>query len=410
VYLALRGFGAKLRDESDVSPRDLTRIDVCWSVAFALALVDTIRAMYFQQLLMILALRSGERGRVARALSIEVSFLGMGGARTWKRTSRMAEMAMKAAEAVGNTHAVAWVKATTGTAMYLAGRFAEGLALTRESEAIFRNEIFGAAWEIFTVRLFTLQALAHLGRLRELAEEQPATLREATERGDLHAEVNTRVGHANLVWLVAGHPDMARRQCVEAVRQWSAQGFHLEHYYALVALTNVDLYEGHGRAALDRVRAEWPALERSLITRVEFVRLHAWMARARATVAAAAAANKGGSEQRALLHEASRDARRIERCGAPWALPHAALIRAGVTALRGDDAAVRELLQRAVRDFAAGGMALMENVARGALGARMGGDEGRALVATAETWMRDQTVQSPERMSAVFAPGLHAKP
>jgi hypothetical protein len=35
----------------------------------------------------------------------------------------------------------------------------------------------------------------------------------------------------------------------------------------------------------------------------------------------------------------------------------------------------------------------------------IGGDEGRALTAAADTWMASQNVKAPERMVEVFAPG-----
>src|SRR5438045_6298984 len=103
----------------------------------------------------------------------------------------------------------------------------------------------------------------HLGRLRELASRQPAALRLAIERGDLYAATNLRIGYPNLAFLVSDDPSRARREATDAMRQWSKGGFHLEHYYELLALTNADLYEGDAKWAHERVVERWPALRRS---------------------------------------------------------------------------------------------------------------------------------------------------
>ena len=42
--LRIRGYRFRERDESEISPADLTRIDVCWSAGAGLSVVDTIRA------------------------------------------------------------------------------------------------------------------------------------------------------------------------------------------------------------------------------------------------------------------------------------------------------------------------------------------------------------------------------
>jgi hypothetical protein len=407
LYFALRGLGFRRRDESEISARDLTRIDVCWTVAFSLSMVDTIRANFFQHLHFMLALRIGEGMRVARAKSTEIAFVALRGTRTFARATRLYEETQREANASGNPHAIAWAKATMGIASYLAGRFSEALPRLRESEALFRSEVLGSTWEMFMTRHFALQSLANLGRIKELCAEQPATLRECIDRGDLHGAVNLRIGYPNLVWLVSGHADMARRQCADAIREWAAEGFHLEHYYALMAMTNIDLYEGRGRAALDRALADWPALERSLVTRVQFVRIQTLLVRARATLAAA---GESKADREPLVASALRDGRRVLRQRAAWAEPHVTLLRAGGASLRGRDAEARALLERARGAFHANGNELMEHVARAALGVRVGGDEGRSEAKRAEEWMRGQTIQKPARFVAMLAPGVLERP
>jgi len=411
AYLFFRGYSFRERDASDVSPRDLTRIEVCWSVSFSLAMLDPIRAQYFQNLQLALALRAGEIDRVARALGSEIAFIGFRGTRSQRQSDAVAARATTLAVKSGNPHIVAWIKGMIGAAHYLGGRFEQSLECVRLSVQTFRMESAGAAWEISTVRLFGLQSLAHLGRMRELCAEQPLALREADDRGDLHASVSLRIGYPNLVWLVAGHPDMARLQCKEAMRQWSTKGFHLEHYYALLALTSIDLYEGHASAALERMNAGWVEIERSLLTRVQSVKLMMMLLRARATLAAAAEIEDAHAAKREeLLRAVERDVHRIERERAPWTAPPLALLRAGVAASRGEGSRTRAFLEEAVREAEAHKMELLATVARAVLGARAGGDAGRDAVMIAETWMRQQTIQKPARFVAMLAPGIMPAP
>ena len=69
------------------------------------------------------------------------------------------------------------------------------------------------------------------------------------------------------------------------------------------------------------------------------------------------------------------------------------------------DAAARDA-RAAVAGFAAADMALYAAVARQALGDLVGGDEGRALTASAAEWMASENVKEPARIAAMLAPGL----
>jgi hypothetical protein len=161
----------------------------------------------------------------------------------------------------------------------------------------------------------------------------------------------------------------------EAIREWSKRGFHLEHYFELLALSQADFYDGQAGAAYDRIAEKQEAIRRSFITRVQAVRISLWQLRARAALGLAATDSRRHAEALAV---AKRDARSIAREDAPWARSVASLLDAGIARVGGDDA-------------------------RGAL---VGGDEGKRLVASSIAWAAAQGAKAPERILAMAAPGL----
>ena len=406
IVLTLRGLGYRLRDASHVAARDLTRIDACNAVALSLAMADPLSGQLFQTRNILWSLHAGEPRRVSRALSLEVGYRASRGWPRWASTSALDAKALDLARQIGEPRTIAWSLATSGAAKFLAGLFENALVTCDEAEKIFVTECNGAGWETSFVRLFALQSLSHLGRMKELTLRQSTALRAANERSDLNAAVNLRIGHPNLVWLVAGDPARARHEATEAMREWTSKsGFHLEHYFELFALTSADLYEGDASAALARVAAKWGPLQRSLLTRVQAVRIAAWHLRGRAALGVA---EREPARRNDMLSRAARDARAIARERTPWALPWSATLEAGIAHLRGDDARAATLLERAAIQAGQGHMAMVAAAAQFARGTLVSGDEGARLVAESLAWFSSEGVATPERMIALFAPALGA--
>src|SRR5207248_1449637 len=79
VLLRLRGLRYTERPAARLTQAALIRLDVCWSVAVGLGLVDNVRGADYQARHLLLALKVGEPYRVARALALEVGFVASGG-------------------------------------------------------------------------------------------------------------------------------------------------------------------------------------------------------------------------------------------------------------------------------------------------------------------------------------------
>ena len=345
----------------------------------------------------------GERSHWARASAAEVTTAAQEGTLGWKRTARLIGTSNEIARRVGTPYALAWAEGTTGLAAYLRGNYAESLDRCLHAEEMLRESGGGAQWEAATLRIFAANSLALLGRLKQLAEAQPAWVRDALDRGDLYAAVNLRIGFANAARLVADDPLAAREDVAAAMHQWSKQGTHLEHFYELVALVNADLYEGKMADARSRVLAQWRPMRRALLTMVQNVRIHLWRMRGQTTLACAAMETK---DRAARLAEASNAAHRIEcekaAVGDPVRAPAPRRDRRACAARPSGPR--RSTPRRRVEADATDHGARRGGRARAAAALELGGEEGRALVDEADAWMRGLTVKSPERLAATVAP------
>jgi hypothetical protein len=79
---------------------------------------------------------------------------------------------------------------------------------------------------------------------------------------------------------------------------------------------------------------------------------------------------------------------------------------AGVHAGRGDDARAIQRLIAALTRFETAQLGAYAAAARRRYGQLLGGTEGAALVAAADTWLRAAGVADPARLTAVLAPGF----
>jgi hypothetical protein len=288
-----------------------------------------------------------------------------------------------------------------GVRTYFDGGWKNALVYCDRAEAFFRDRCTGATWELDTAHAFSLWSLTFMGEVAELTRRHQGLLKEAQERGDLYALTNLNTYVMAIVKLGADDPEEARRELRQTMGRWSQRGFHVQHLHALLARVYIDLYSGDGAAACRHLSEQWPAYVSSLFPRVQRSRIDVRQLHARSALAAAAAA----ADPRPLLSDAERDARRLERERVPWALAHAAYLRAAIAQARGDTHAAREGLALAASRYVAADMLLYAAATRRRLGQSLGGDEGRALVVAADAWMAAQSIRNPTRMTAMYAPG-----
>ncbi|HEY3356626.1 MAG TPA: AAA family ATPase, partial [Polyangia bacterium] len=107
--LRARGLGFTARDAAEVPRAELIRIDVCWSVGVALAVVDAIVAMALQQRTLVLALHAGEPWRLTRALALCACNRVAEGRPSRGAAERLARAAKAVAAQAADPLATAWV-------------------------------------------------------------------------------------------------------------------------------------------------------------------------------------------------------------------------------------------------------------------------------------------------------------
>ncbi|APR84669.1 Serine/threonine-protein kinase PknA [Minicystis rosea] len=403
AQVRLRGLSFRERDEQEIPQEDLTRIDTCWSAAVGLGLVNTILGQYFRARCLLLALDAGEPHRVQRALGMEAAYSSADGGKAQKRTAEVLGMTQGMAKRLDHPYAKGWALAAEAAAGTLEGRWKTGYRASEDAETTFRDRCTGVTWEISTMRWFSLWSLSYLGGIAELSRRIPARLHEARERGDLYAVICHATGLANLVWLAEDDPETARERSREALARWSRKTFHVEHWWAMLADRQTDLYAGDAEAAYRMVNEQWRELDDSLLLMVQLTRLEATQLRARAALALA---RQKPSDRKALSRAAAQDADRIARERMTWSDPLSSLLLAGAAAIQGDVDHAEALLRESVAGLERADMPLYAAAAKWQRGRLLGGDSGRELITTAEKWMAEQGIANKARMVAMLAPGF----
>ncbi len=404
LLLWLRGFGYVLRDESELPPEALIRVDVCGSAAETSLYADTLRGTLFHTRHLLLALRLGEPNRIVRGLAQECTYLGASGSKKWARTQRVIALAREVSERAGTAEARATVLGYEGAANCFNFRYSAAIGQIQQAIALYR-EIPGAIWEVTTLRFFLLAAYHYSSRNLEHRAEQEAALKDALARGDRYATRMLRIGVLNRAWWLAGDPARARHELDEAVREGatSTRGYGLTNLHQLVGYAYVDLYEGNGRAAYARVTEEWPLLRRSFLLLLEPLALEAGTLRARTALGAASAPDC--EDRDALVHEAERALRGFKVMDTPtsrWALRS---IHVGIAALKRHKDDVTRILGHLASDDAEEAW-IAKQSARWVLGAMRGSIEGEAQVRDAKKALELRGIVPDARLLGVLFPGL----
>jgi hypothetical protein len=399
--LFVRGFGWKSRDKSELVPRDVIRVDIYRTLSHALGMLDAIRGAAFQTRGLLLALRLGERRRIGELLAFEALYLCAQGGRALPRARALVHEAASIGRRARSRRVAAYATLAQGFYDYFSSRFPAARSRFAEAERLLRERAHGTAWIVSMTGIWEVFALRQLGALRDLRRRFDEHLRDAVRRGDRYTEA-ALVRACSVTWLAAGDPAAARRDLDRPTWSPPDAGYHTLHFWELWSRVELELYEGRAAQVLPDLKARFSALQRSLMPRLQFVRIESLWLRGRVLLACAAA----GRDAMRTLRGAARLARRLEAEGLDVARLWASLLRAGIASQRRDEGRATAEIEQAILLADSSGMALAAAAARRRLGQLAGGAKGAGLIATADQWMRAEGIADPERMTSMAAPGF----
>jgi serine/threonine protein kinase len=403
----LCGLRYREQPESEVSPELLARINVCWAAALGLSMVDHFQGAYFQTRGLLLALKAGEPYHLARALAMEAAHESIGGTGSERRTKELLRATEAIVGKVKQPYLEAMLLLARNTATALLGQWPEAVRLGDEAVKLFRERCTGVAWELGTVHRFTLWPLMFIGDVPEINRRLPGLIKEAQERDDLYGLTNLCLVVRTFVRLAADEPARAREELGQVMDKWSQRGYHVQHMNRTFDEGRIDLYEGKPQAAWERLKAGWPALEKSRLLMVQQVRV--FLRHARASCALALV--RAGGDARELLPVAECDARALQRENAEWATALGWLLEAGVAMESQDNLCGRswELLRVAAGLCQKTSMHLYAAAAMRRLGQLLRNREGDGFQAESDRIFAERQVRNPARMTALLVPGFPDK-
>jgi len=395
LQVKLRGLDYVERDASAIPAQQLLTIDVLYSISSSLAFADPALGRVVQSELVRAALDAGEPVRVCLALAQEVCYAAAGGSRNRAVVEAVAARLKAVALRIAYPHIIGLSDAAMGIAAHMNGRWSDARAHLEAGLATLRDHGAGVRWEVDIGETFWLATLFYLGEWREMARLTQVLLREASDRGDVVAQLGLRTGRCNFAWLLANRPDEAQAQ-LTAASQTLGEGFHLPHVQVIVAQVNLDLYVGAAAQASRRLAEAWPSIEHVGVTRLQQPRIELNLLRARTLLA--------DPTQPDRLRTARSIADDMLKEGAGWATGLAHLLRAAVHAWNGAaDAAIADLAL-AEAELSASGMRGLLLVARLRRGNLEGGAGGIARAEASRDMLRDLGATDADKVATHLLP------
>ncbi len=384
AQVRLRGLGFRERHRREISDATMLELEVLKVAAHSLAMIDAIRGMDFQTRHLRMALRTGHREHIARALLLESMFHSTSSNRG--RAAAYLDRAIAVGADPRDPYISAMVAAARGAAAYFSGDIVTGAALLGECVTTLRA-VPGNNWERSTSRLFELFSLRYIGDYVVMRRKYEEYTTDAAYRGDRYLDSTMRRASVSM-WLAEDDPAGAVRELERATWAPPADRFHVQHFHELVAWAEIGLYTGRldERAQLDD-RLE--RLRRSMLLRVQSVNVLEAYVRGRLAVAGLRPAG-----------EAARAVRRLRREHNPlagvWALVIAAGDQGGA-----DPARSAATYARALAAAQQAGMRSTAAVVRWRIAELLDDAPARAV---AEAELTALGVRDPARTAALLAP------
>jgi hypothetical protein len=269
-----------------------------------------------------------------------------------------------------------------------------------EARHVLTEECNGVVWETDSAYIYSYLCHEQIGSIEPFVSELPLMIEGARARQDLHTfsmfVLMSYLGH-----LAHDDPDAARAALESGLASMPQRGFLLQHYRYMYGRCHTEIYAGRGLAAWDELERWWPELKKSLMLRIDCVRMLALDLRARCALAAYASV--APAERRPYRKALDRACAALRREPLPHARAYADLLRAQRAIVDGHTEQGLAALEHAAAELDALGHR-SRALSASLLAAATAGDLARVQSVT--TRLGALGLAEPERFARIWAPGL----
>jgi eukaryotic-like serine/threonine-protein kinase len=398
--IILHGFRFKPTPASELSPRQLLRIDMCWALAEGLATVDTVRAVELQARHLLDVLKAGEPMRVCRALAVEAVFVGSAGIKGKERAQDLIAHAYELVREVQDPFSEGMTLLCDAIVTYNRTGWQQALALSQQGEEMLRRHCVGATYERATAHMVSLHGLCFLGRFSDVSSQHDAILQDARHRGDRYFLTRFQAEIAPYVHLCRNSSREFETNSYRLLETWGMGQFTLQHFWVHYHQVQFMLYQGEYARAWQVMKENMAALRRSRLERV-FV-----MARSLRREQLARVYLLNSAEKPELLSKVMPLIEHLEQEQIPWIVAFGTLLRAGLCNFSGEIDQARTWYQRAALQFDEVDFRAHLSAAMIREGQLSSDEEGKKLVRDGISQLKREGVHDPTKFVALLSPTL----
>ena len=402
---ALRGLRYTQREDADISPAMLARIDAYAALRDEILAIDAIRAALFHARGLRLALDAGHALGILRGLSGLCHFESMVGTpRAERRTDQLLTQTAALADKIGTPAARAVLCSMRAIVLWMLGRFEAVLEPAYEAASLFRsasgNYADGSYYARLAVASARIGAHYQMSNYRVFASELQAELQQVRATENRAALLHFALNESVLDELL-DRPEIAIPRLEEQRTQLPGSGFGMYHALHTIAVAHIACATGQHDWGVRMLEQDWPQFERSAIARSANLALLVRANSARLLLNQRVTGGSSPLATRIPAILASIDASRL-----PSASRIAYALRARVAYLEGNTARAIELLELACD---AANAVIDAERSRYALGILVGGERGAELRAQSECALLESGVVNPVARVEACYPELFAK-
>lgn len=402
IRVRLRGFDFVPQEEQTLSHQSLLHADILASLSRGLALTNHILGANCSARYLLIALSLGEPRRVMEAMTLEANFAAAVSVNS-SYVRRILDVVETQKDLCRDFSAEVFVHAAHGYVDYMSGEWARARENAQMAFQFWSHQT-GTFWERTLMRLLMCWSTFYLGDIQRLAREIPAVIREANDRGDLLTLASMVSGLNNTAFLETQGSQEALARVEDVMSRWSHTGYHMQHYFALLAHVQAHLFAMDSAAAAACIRKDERDLKRSWLLRVPSVRHEYWHFCGKAAILEALSMPIG-SQREAKLREAEDWANKAVQSPLTWVQGTGYALFGAIAHARGNSKTVAYLRQ-ALNRFQVTQMGLYAAAVRLRLANLVKGDEGQQLANMARDFFASQGLRSEENWLSLLVPGF----